>query len=250
MPYKLRKIRNKDLYKVYNTETKKIHSKGTSLDKAKAQIRLLNQLEKTGGALEAKYVDSLINESYETKPKEQIDDRFELDKSLSSKRVKVYKDKQDGKVYVINRGSYDVRDWVDNLKFLKSGRPQSKTYKEAKDIQNKVIQKYGKDNIENIGHSRGGLVASSLLDEGLTNKAITYNRPFHITDYLKKKNENLYDIKTKYDPVSFLNRRPDYVIEGSKNPIYAHSITQLDKIDDNQLLGKGFMEGGYLPLYY
>ena len=110
MPYKLRKIRNKDLYKVYNTETKKIHSKATSLDKAKAQIRILNQLEKTGGALEAKYVDSLINESYETKPKEQIDDRFELDKSLSSKRVKVYKDKQDGKIYVINRGSYDVRE--------------------------------------------------------------------------------------------------------------------------------------------
>lgn len=49
MPYKFRKLRGKDLYKVFNTETKKIYSKGTTLDKAKAQIRLLNAQEKKGG---------------------------------------------------------------------------------------------------------------------------------------------------------------------------------------------------------
>lgn len=48
MPYKLKKIRNKNLYKVYNSITGKIHSKGTTLDNAKAQMRLLSQLEGNG----------------------------------------------------------------------------------------------------------------------------------------------------------------------------------------------------------
>jgi len=48
MPYTIRKIRNEKLYSVKNTITKKIHSKATTLSKAKAQVRLLEQLEKKG----------------------------------------------------------------------------------------------------------------------------------------------------------------------------------------------------------
>lgn len=46
MPYQVRKIRNKDLYKVVNTKTGKIHSSGTTKDKAKAQVRLLETIER------------------------------------------------------------------------------------------------------------------------------------------------------------------------------------------------------------
>lgn len=46
MPYKATKIRNKDLYKVVNTKTGKIHSTGTTKDKAKAQVRLLETIER------------------------------------------------------------------------------------------------------------------------------------------------------------------------------------------------------------
>lgn len=48
MPYKIQKIRNKNLYKVYNTWTGRIHSKGTTMDKAKSQVRLLHQIEGNG----------------------------------------------------------------------------------------------------------------------------------------------------------------------------------------------------------
>jgi hypothetical protein len=41
MPYKIRKIRNSDLYKVFNTETGEVHSKGSTKKDAKAQVRLL-----------------------------------------------------------------------------------------------------------------------------------------------------------------------------------------------------------------
>lgn len=45
MPYKLFKIRNKDLYKVVNTQTGKIHSHGTTKAKAEAQVRFLRMIE-------------------------------------------------------------------------------------------------------------------------------------------------------------------------------------------------------------
>ena len=42
MPYNIRKLPRKDLYRVYNTETKEIKAYGTTLEKAKAMVRLLN----------------------------------------------------------------------------------------------------------------------------------------------------------------------------------------------------------------
>ena len=49
MPYILRKIRNKDLYKVLNKTTGKIHSNGSTLEDAKKQIRLLENLPENKG---------------------------------------------------------------------------------------------------------------------------------------------------------------------------------------------------------
>ena len=45
MPYALRKLPNRDLYKVYNKETKKVYSSGSTLENAKKQITLLNMNE-------------------------------------------------------------------------------------------------------------------------------------------------------------------------------------------------------------
>lgn len=46
MPYKIRKLRNKDLYQVKNTKTNQIHSKHSTLPDAKKQVRLLYKIEK------------------------------------------------------------------------------------------------------------------------------------------------------------------------------------------------------------
>ena len=45
MPYTIRKLPNKDLYRVYNTTSKEIKAKGTTLDKAKKMVRLLNAID-------------------------------------------------------------------------------------------------------------------------------------------------------------------------------------------------------------
>jgi DNA adenine methylase len=58
MPYSIRKLPNQDLYRVYNTETKAIHSYATTLENAKKQVNLLHMvdagvpLEKQGGNFE------------------------------------------------------------------------------------------------------------------------------------------------------------------------------------------------------
>lgn len=45
MPIVYRKLPNKDLYRVYNTKTKEIHSYGTTLENAKKQVRLLHMID-------------------------------------------------------------------------------------------------------------------------------------------------------------------------------------------------------------
>jgi len=44
MPYKIRKLPNKEKYRVYNSETKEIKAYGTSLKNAKSMVRLLNAI--------------------------------------------------------------------------------------------------------------------------------------------------------------------------------------------------------------
>lgn len=45
MPYAIRKVRNKNCWKVFNTKTGKVSSKCTSLKKAKSQKHLLYAVE-------------------------------------------------------------------------------------------------------------------------------------------------------------------------------------------------------------
>lgn len=46
MPYSIRKVRNKNCYRVKNKETGEIKTKCSTLNKAKAQVRLLERLDK------------------------------------------------------------------------------------------------------------------------------------------------------------------------------------------------------------
>ena len=45
MPFAMRKLRLKPLYKVYNRITKKVYSKGTTKEKAERQLKLLRAIE-------------------------------------------------------------------------------------------------------------------------------------------------------------------------------------------------------------
>ena len=45
MPYEIKKVRNEQCWTVRNTENKNVHSYCTTLEKAKAQVRLLNAID-------------------------------------------------------------------------------------------------------------------------------------------------------------------------------------------------------------
>lgn len=45
MPYDIRKLPNKPLYKVYNKLTKAVYSKATTMPRAEKQVRLLNAID-------------------------------------------------------------------------------------------------------------------------------------------------------------------------------------------------------------
>ena len=45
MPYTIRKVSNKNCYKVMNKKTKRVFAKCTTKEKAKKQLRLLNAVE-------------------------------------------------------------------------------------------------------------------------------------------------------------------------------------------------------------
>lgn len=45
MPYSLRKVRNKNCYRISNRNTKRVFAKCTSLTKANKQLRLLRAIE-------------------------------------------------------------------------------------------------------------------------------------------------------------------------------------------------------------
>lgn len=248
MPYKIRKIRNKGLYKVYNTETNKIYSKGTTKENAIKQKKLLYLLEQnklTGGKMPVKDIKKIIEASYDKK--EYDINNYDIDEDLSDERVKVYKNKDNGEIIISHRGSQNTKDWLDNAKFLFKGDVKnSSTYKYHKKKQQEAINKYGRDQkITTIGHSRAGLYTDQLLREGLTDEGIAVNRPLHIRDVIKKKPKNLYDVRSKNDPVSFLyglkrDKTNDIVIPSTTNNILnEHSYNILDRIpEDTQIGGK------------
>ena len=46
MPYSMRKLPGKNKYRVYNNKTKRVFAYGTTLEKAKKQIRYLYMVER------------------------------------------------------------------------------------------------------------------------------------------------------------------------------------------------------------
>ena len=246
MPYKIRKLNNQDLYKVTNTETGEIMSKGTTLDKAKAQIRLLENLEnKTlkGGKMKIQDVKTLLTNSYNDKPTDV--NGYKLDKDLSGKRVQVYTD-ENGKVYIVHRGTHGIHDIMTDVKMTFGNVKGQKRFKYAEKIQREAENKYGKDNVTTLGHSLGAKIAEQVGKN--SKEIITYNKPTLPLDLFKKKKlpDKQYDIRTSRDPVSILQPLQkgsnDMVIDSKTiNPLTEHSIDALDRLDPNLMVGSGMV---------
>jgi hypothetical protein len=248
MPYSMRKIRGKDLYKVFNTQSGELTSKGSSKADAKSQLRLLRGLEKKeGGSLKADQIKDVLDYSYNNKT-DKAPDGYVIDKDLSDGRVKVYKDLNSNQVIVAHRGSSGWKDWLDNAYYATTGNiKDSGTYKTHKKKHEKALSKYGADNVISVGHSRAGKYVEELNKETPVKEVLTYNKAVGIHDAFQKNPSNQTDIRSSRDLISGLSpfqRSKNKVVtiaSNTFNPLKAHGTSALSSLG-NKLIGKGFKQ--------
>jgi len=242
----MRKIKNTDLYRVYNKDTKHVHSLHTTKEKAQAQIRLLNQIssEEQGGKLSVENLTGLLKASYN--PVENVGD-FELNKELSTKTSKVYYDPNKNQAVVAHRGTKGASDWLNNLVYAVGGTKAYKMtprYREAQRTQQRAQKLYGNENVSTIGSSQGGLQAE-LLGKN-SKEIITHNKATRPFGNIKHKNQ--FDVRSKADIISYLNplqlktnRDIEIPAESYLNPLKEHSIETLNRLNSQQEIGRGIV---------
>jgi hypothetical protein len=230
MPYVIRKIRNQPYYSVKNAQTGVIHSSHTTKANALKQVKLLMAIDhgfkggakangriRVGMGLTKKETQDFITASYARKKNANEVNGYKLDRQLSSKQNKVYVNPE-GKVVIANAGTSDLLDWANNAYVPLGLYHTTKRYKDIENIQKKAIEKYGKENITNVGHSQAGEALRNLANRGLTNEAVAVN-PFILGD----KHEGVDVIRSSGDLVSLMTPNVKETIESkSWNPLVEH----------------------------
>lgn len=169
----------------------------------------------------------LLNETYRKgKGANENFGDYQIDKGLSTGRAKVYHNPKTGKTVVAHRGSTNLQDWKENFNYTVGIGRKGKAYKKSAAVQKAAEAKYGTNNLETIGHSKGALHAQSLGQKGLVQ---TVNKPVNIKDLKRVVKKNQVDYKSSRDPVSFLRpfqKGEKAIVVKSKtfNPIKEHSV--------------------------
>jgi hypothetical protein len=157
---------------------------------------------------------------------------YQIDKQLSTGRAKVYYNPTSGKTVVAHRGSTNLQDWKENFNYALGIGGKGKAYKKSEAVQKAAEAKYGTNNLETIGHSKGALHAQSLGGKGLIQ---TLNKPVNLKDIKKVIPKTQIDYKSSRDPVSFLRKyqkgESAKVIKSTTfNPLVEHSTEVLGRI--------------------
>jgi predicted RNA methylase len=197
-----------------------------------------------GGAIAVKNIKSFVDESYNKKAKDKIDD-YELDKSLSGDYAKVYYNPKTKHAVVVHRGTQGASDWLNNVAYVIGAYKLTNRYKTGKEIQQKAEKKYGKSNVSTLGHSQGAMIASEV---GKKSKEIIKLNPAYKGE---KEGKNEYTIRSKSDVVSGVKhfKPSDKTITIEADPkhryniLNEHSSDILNRLDQEQMIGAGIQDG-------
>lgn len=179
------------------------------------------------GKLNQEDLKGLLNETYrKDKGANQNYKNLQIDRGLSSGRVKVYHDPNSGKTVVAHRGSTNLQDWKENFNYAVGIKRKGKAYKKSESTQKAAEAKYGTGNLETIGHSKGAYHAQQLGQNGIVQ---TVNKPVNWAERHKKIGANQTDYKNSRDPVSMLRgmqkgNKAVITKSNSYNPLTNHSI--------------------------
>jgi len=198
----------------------------------------------TGGALKASTKKNVLQSGY--KP---IDDQaknideYIRDDSLSGRRHQVYYHPESEEAIISHRGTEgSLKDWMNNATYGIGLYHYTDRYKIARDAQKKAEAKYGKNNVNTIGHSQGAMLAGDLGKQ--TKNIIAVDRPAKLSEvFFKRTGKNHHDIRTTHDLVSsmipYQNKTNTITTIKSKtyNPIEEHDLNRLDELGDQQIGG-------------
>jgi len=193
-----------------------------------------------GGSLANEDLQALLAKSYNSQNPSDYKD-FQVDKELSGQRVQVYHNPTTQQTVVAHRGTQSVPNWIENVAYAVGNDKSGKAFQHSKKIQDQAYQKYGKENITTIGHSKGALHAQEYGKEG--KEVITLNKPVNIHDALfTRVPKSQTDIRTQYDPVSFLRpfqrgNKAETIKSTTKNPLEEHKTSVLGRLDPRRLFG-------------
>ena len=136
----------------------------------------------SGGAINSNHLKDLLKSTY-SKKKEDIGD-YKVDKKLSGLRAKVYTNKETGKNIIAIRGTKGIHDLITDGHLL-LGNKNTKRFKHAQKVYDRVVSKYGKDNLILAGHSLSGAIVEKIGNA--KDEKYTLNKAVVPTDIIKGK---------------------------------------------------------------
>jgi hypothetical protein len=179
-----------------------------------------------GGSISSYDAANLLKHSYYKTRSDEGD--YKIDPELSNEYAQTYT--KDGNAYVVHRGTHSFNDWLTNTR-LAFGNKNDYRFRAGRNIQEAAEKKYGANNTTTLGHSLGSAIAKEV---GANSKEIiALNRPSLPLDIIsnRKLPDNLYDVRTSFDPVSALRGFEKGNLETlqskSWNPIFEHSTERI-----------------------
>ena len=225
MDIKIRKIKNQDLYKLYNVKSKEIIKDGT-----KKELRKHLKIMK-GGEIDSNILNDVIKNTCEKNPNKELNG-YNLDDSISNKTGKIYYNPETNHTIVSHRGTKGVKDWANNVAYMTGLYDYTHRSKQGKRLQEKASKKYGDENISTVGYSQGAINASKY---GANSKEIiNVNRAYNPL-ISNPKNKNEYNIRSSKDLISAPKLLNDKIVSIT-NPKWSrkHNLT-IDAKSNNPL---------------
>jgi hypothetical protein len=204
-----------------------------------------------GGKIAVGTLKKVLKNGY-AKHKDKNIDGYEVDQSMSGKRVQVLHNPTTKHTIVAHKGTDSATDWLTNLRYGLFNDKSSKRFKHSKKIQKQAEEKYKDGNFTTVGHSLGAKLAQESSSKG---DIVTLNGATTPYDIGKRVPKNQTNIRTTIDPVSYLqnyqwgNGNEKKIESKSLNPISEHGVNVLDRMDSEQVLGSGINIPEYC-IYY
>ena len=198
-----------------------------------------------GGKLSAKEFELMLKESYKKPNERQNIGDYIIDTSLSTPENVVYYNPKTTEVKNVYAGTQGtLKDWGNNALYAVGLHKHSNRYKRANDIEKKVEEKYGTDNLDILGHSQSGAFTQEL---GKNAKNVVVLNPATHPLYTPK-SKNTTVVRATNDAVSSLNKLNPFnwgkkanieIKSKTSNPITEHMPAVLEGLAEDQILGNG-----------